>query len=467
MRILLTALALAALTVATGLGVVSVGFYDTRDTGGALWWAIGGWVLFAVAVWLLRGVGRRAAVVLIVVGAVALGGAAMIGPPTTSTDSARYAWDGIVQVDGHSPYDHVPRDQTYEQLRPAWLFPDAVADDGGHPRCPYDGERISRTLNVPDFTVLCTTINRPTVPTIYPPTAELYFAGVRALVPPEAEYWPFQAAGALASLAVTLTLLVALRRRGLDPRWAALWAWCPFVLSEAVTNSHVDVLGALLVLAATLLVAGGRRLLGGVALGAAIGVKLIPVIAAPALLKRQPWKVVLGAVVTFALLYVPYVLQSGLDVIGYLPGYLSEEGYDDGTRFALLSLVAPGPASVVLAALVLGVLALLVYRRTDPASPWLGQLVMIGGVLLVVTPHYSWYALLLVPFVAMTGRWEWLTIPLALSAGLLIPELWVARLTLAAALAVVLVISALRRRDARGGPWRLASAPLDAAASPH
>ena len=445
-RILLTAVLLAGLAVLTALGATAVGFFDPADAGGLVFFALSSWAVFALAVLALRTVHGRAAVVLVLAGSAVLGVAAMAGPPTTSTDSARYAWDGIVQNAGHSPYDHTPADETYAGLRPDWLYPAPVLDDGGHPRCLPEGDRVSRTLNIPGFTVLCTTINRPEVPTIYPPAAELYFAGVRAVVPAEAEYWPFQLAGLLVSLGVTATLLVALRRRGLDPRWAALWGWCPFVLSEAVTNSHVDAVATLLVLAATLLVAGGRRVLGGVALGAAIAVKLVPVIAAPALLRRQPVRIVLAAVATFALLYVPYVLLSGFGVIGYLPGYLSEEGYDDGSRFALLSLVAPGGASIVLAALLLLTVAVVVWRRTDPAAPWHGQLVMIGATLLIVTPHYSWYALLLVPFIVLTGRWEWLAIPLALTVGLLLPQLWIARTALLIAALVIGASWARRHR---------------------
>jgi hypothetical protein len=445
-RLTLVALLLIGLAALTAFGATTVGFFDPSDAGGLIAFAVGSWIVFAAAVWLLRGLRGRAVVVVVLAGSALLAGAAMAGPPTTSTDSARYAWDGIVQNAGHSPYDFTPAEQAYEELRPDWLFPAPYLDEAGHPRCTQEGTRFTRTVDIPDFSVLCTSINRPQVPTIYPPAAEIYFAAVRSVVPPSAEYWPFQAAGAAVSLGVTGALLVALRRRRLPLYWAALWGWCPFVLSEAVTNSHVDVLAALLVLAATLLVATGRRLLGGIALGAAIAVKLIPVIAAPALLRRRPVTVVVAAVLTFAALYVPYVLISGLGVIGYLPGYLSEEGYDDGSRFALVSLIAPGPAALVVSALLLLALAFLVWRRTDPAAPWTGQLVMIGGTLLVVTPHYSWYALLLVPFIALTGRWEWLGVPVALTLGILIPELWVARTTLLLAVVVIAVCWWMRHR---------------------
>ncbi|MCU1530029.1 MAG: hypothetical protein JWP75_3792, partial [Frondihabitans sp.] len=288
---------------------------------------------------------------------------------------------------------------------------------------------------------LCTTINRPDVFTVYPAASELYFAAVRAVVSVDAAYWPMQAAGLLLSLATTVGLLLLLRRRSLDPRWAALWAWCPLVASEAVTNSHVDTLGAGLALLATALVAGGRRWWGGIALGASIATKLIPVVAAPALLRKQPARVIIAAIVTFVVLYLPYIFSTGLKVLGYLPGYLAEEGYDNGSRFALVFLFAPGRAATPVAVLILLVVAVVVWRTSGPSDPWLGQLIMVGATLLVLSPRYPWYALLLIPFVAMTGRWEWLTIAMALSARQFWPYGNVRAVTLAAALIVIVAVS--------------------------
>ncbi|MDF2442100.1 MAG: hypothetical protein JWR01_303, partial [Subtercola sp.] len=129
-------------------------------------------------------------------------------------------------------------------------------------------------------------------------------------------------------------------------------------------------------------------------------------------------------------------------------------GYDDGTRFALLSIVAPGLGSLVLAAILLLVTALLVFRFTDQNSPWLGQVVMIGVTMLVVTPSYSWYALLMVPFIALSRRWEWMLVPLALTVQLLVPTLAVARVSFALAIVGILVVLVLRRRRGGSGPAR-------------
>ncbi|MGO4784803.1 glycosyltransferase 87 family protein [Cryobacterium sp. W22_MBD10_FK3] len=425
-------------------------FRPHRDTVPLLVGTVVLWLLFAVALVALRRVSGRAVVVLVLAGSVVLGGAAMAGPPNTSTDSARYAWDGIVQNAGISPYAYVPADERLDELRPDWLFPAPVAGEAG---ADCVGERIE-TVDRDAGPPLCSALNRTTVPTIYPPAAEIYFAAVRAVVGAEAGYWPLQFTGLLLSVGVTGMLLVGMRRRGIDQRHAAIWAWCPLVATEGVTNSHIDLLGVAFMLAAVFWVSSAKYVRGGILLGVAIGVKLIPAIAAPAMLARQGWKVIAAAVVTFALLYVPYVLATGIGVLGYLPGYLTEEGYEDGSRFALVSLIAPGGAAIVVAAILLAGLAVVTIWKTDPERPWLGQLVMIGGTLLVLSPRYPWYALLLLPFIALSGRWEWLAIPLALTLRLLVPSLLVSRVSLAVALVLIVVVSVRRAGPGALGRWR-------------
>ena len=444
MRIVFTTVLLVLSAVATALSVSLLPFYNSKshDFQPLPLITIGLWALFALSLLCLRGVRGpgvtgRASVVLVLVGSLAIGVAAMAGPPNTSTDSARYAWDGIVQNAGISPYTYVPSDPALEELRTDWLFPAPV--DG---ECV--GERIMSVDEPGTGDLVCTAINRATVPTIYPPASELVFAGLRFFTGDQAQYWPSQLLGLLVSLGVTVLLLRALATSGRDPRWAAVWGWSPLVATEGITNSHIDIVSALLLLVASLLVASGRRWAGGIALGASIATKLIPVIGAPALLGRRPFRVIVASVAVFLVLYIPYVIADGIQVLGYLPGYLSEEGYETGTRFILLSLVAPGSASLVLAALLVAATGALVWWKTDPANPWLGQLVMIGVTLLVVTPRYPWYALLLVPMIAMTGRWEWLAVPVALTERLLTPSVDLARLTVAVAIVFIVVMSIRR-----------------------
>ncbi|WP_130178153.1 glycosyltransferase family 87 protein [Cryobacterium sp. SO1] len=451
MRIAIVSILLAASAALTAALVVAFDlFRPHRDTVPLLLGTAALWLLFAAAVVALRGVKGRAVVVLVLAGSVVIGGAAMAGPPNTSTDSARYAWDGIVQNAGISPYAYVPSDDRVDGLRPDWLFPAPVAGDSGAECVGERIETVPRDTGLP----LCSALNRTTVPTIYPPAAEIYFAAVRAVVGPDAGYWPLQLTGLLLCVGITGMLLVGMRRRGIDQRHAALWAWCPLVATEGITNSHVDLLGVAFVLAAAFWVSSTKYVRGGILLGVAIGVKLIPAIAAPAMLKRQGWKVVVAAVATFLLLYLPYVLATGIGVLGYLPGYLTEEGYEDGSRFALVSLIAPGSSAIVVAAILLAGLAVVTIWTTDPERPWLGQLLMIGGTLLVLSPRYPWYALLLLPFIALSGRWEWLAIPLALTVRLLVPSLTVTRVSLAIALMLIVIVSVQRAGPGALGRWR-------------
>jgi len=450
---------LAALAVVAVVAVVVVGThvhgFAHADRGRALAAIGAGWVVLALALLALRRVPERAVVPLVVAGSVAVGLAALTGPPNLSTDSARYAWDGIVQDAGTSPYAYVPTDDALAPLRTDWLFPTPSGTDAdGVAVCP--AERIDPTTSVPSGEPLCTAINRSHVPTIYPPVAEAWFAAVRAPVPASAAYWPLQVGGFAVSLAITGGLLVALRRRGLGARWAAVWGWCPFVASEAVTNSHVDVLGAGLVLAATLAStrpAGTRRALTtGALLGLAVATKLVPAIAGPPLLRRDGWRTAGVALATFVLVYVPYVAGAGTGVLGFLPGYLDEEGYDSGNRFALLGFL-PGTTATVVAVALLGVLVAWCWWRADPDAPWHAQVVLVGGTLLLVSPSNAWYALLLVPLVALSHRWEWLVVPAALAVGELYPRMVAARPAVGVALLVVLAVAVVRAlRPARSFP---------------
>ncbi len=419
------------------------------------------WLLLAGTVWALRRVcraGARPGAVgaVVIAGSLLLGAAALSAPPGTSNDSARYAWDGIVQKSGVSPYAHVPLDESLSGLRPAWLFAPGTSDAHGNPQCAGDlfATAPVTTRGSPSGQPLCTSINRPNVPTIYPPTAELYFAGVRLVVADSVGYLAFQVAGLLVSLTVTVLLLLALPRLKLQAYLAAVWAWSPLVLIEGVNNAHVDLLGAALLLAAGLLLTAGKPLRSGIMFGAAVATKLIPVIAAPALLFRHPVRFSCAAIATFALLYVPYVLTAGWSVTGYLPGYLKEEGYSDqvGIRFALAQFVSRGPFPMLLSAAALVLLAVTVLRRTTAGNVWEQQTVMIGLTLLIVSPNYPWYALMLLPFVILSRYWEYVGIMIALNVVYLLPgdpvfSGRINRFSLAAAAAAI-AIGAWRRRRA-------------------
>src|SRR5205085_500789 len=125
------------------------------------------------------------------------------------------------------------------RLREPWLWPEQRP-------CPL----AYRPLG-------CTRINRSGVHTIYPPGAEAFFAAVYHLTGIGARGKPWQVAGLVVDVGVVALLIAGLRRRGRDPRWAALYALCPAPVLEIVNNGHVDGLAILLGVAALVVSSGG------------------------------------------------------------------------------------------------------------------------------------------------------------------------------------------------------------------
>ena len=198
---------------------------------------------------------------------------------------------------------------------------------------------------------------------------------------------------------------------------------------------------------------------GGALLALAIWTKVTPVLIAPAVLRRRrPVAVISAGVAATIIVYLPHVLAVGSGVIGFLPGYLQQEGYANGSRFLLLGTVVPGKWGFLAAFAILATVALLVLLRGDPDRPWRGAVVMTGLALAVATPPFPWYAMLLVMLVAFDGRVEWLGFAMvryvANSAplpGVRIPVLDALRAAYGLALAVVVVVALIRWRRSRAG----------------
>lgn len=388
---------LAALTLLTAMVLVLVRPSLDPANIRPLPFVIVAWLAFLAAAWLLRKVALRAAVVLVLLGGIGVQVAAMSAPPQQSTDLYRYIWDGQVQAAGIDPYDYSPASTHLTGLRNDFLW---------HPGAEYCVKSSQY------FTSGCTRINRPTVHTIYPPVAEAYFLAVHYEPDGSTSTLPIQATTAAFAVLTTVLLLYGLRRLRRDIRMAALWSWCPTVALEAGNNAHVDVVAVAFALGALLLLAtarGTRRTIaGGVLLGLAVATKVTPALVIPAVLKRRWLTVSISALSAITVVYIPHLFAVGSKVIGFIPGYLQQEGYDNGTRFGIIDLFTGGKAATVVAVLVLGAVALAVLRYANPDQPWRGAVVMTAAALAVTTPHYQWYALLLVMLVALDGRPEWL-----------------------------------------------------------
>jgi hypothetical protein len=157
----------------------------------------------------------------------------------------------------------------------------------------------------------------------------------------------------------------------------------------------------------------------GAWLGAAIVTKLYPLLLLPSLARRRPLAVLGGMVAVIAVTYLPHVAVVRTGVIGYLPGYLHEDGYSTGRGYRLIGAAMPPlPAGIVAVLAVAAAMAWAAWR-SDPDHPDRSALVVVGVALLAATPSLPWYTLLLLALAARVGRPEWLGVVAAATVSYL------------------------------------------------
>ncbi|HEY2616685.1 MAG TPA: glycosyltransferase 87 family protein [Acetobacteraceae bacterium] len=305
----------------------------------------------------------------------------LTAPPVLSSDIYRYVWDGRVQLAGFNPYRYLP---SADEL--AFLRDDAVYSH----------------INRGDY-----------AHTVYPPAAQVIFAMAAAMTP--GVFGMKLIIAAFDTLAI-VALILLLRVAGRDPAELLIYAWLPLPVWEFAGNAHIDGAAAGLLALALLLAVRGRSIWTGILLAAATLTKFLPAVVLPAFWWPRDRRLPIAFAVTLVVLYLPYALI-GWRVLGFLTGYLSEEGVADGHGIFLLDLFGtavtlPAWASTAYFALVLAVLGFLgarfAFATVLPAAAGARvlvqsrQAVVLGAVLLVaLSPHYPWYLGWLAPFACL------------------------------------------------------------------
>lgn len=426
-------------------------------------------LLVAVVLWLVAGLWaalvlarrpRESSLAALLAAALLLQVLGLVAGPRLSDDLYRYVWDGAVQQSGTNPYDDPPISPQLAHLRGPLLWPGPAA-------CASEGVQTGSVLHSDPFPVggrePCTRINRPRVRTIYPPVAQLAFV-TASVLSPRASTLQEEVPAALTSLALTALIASLLAATGRRREWALVYAAGPLAALEAGMDGHIDVLGALLALAAVgVWTRRSRRpptwgtdpsrlatVLTGVLLAAATLTKLYPALVAVAFVgrRRAPWRtqviMVVVAAVTVVVAYLPYVLTAGTRVLGYLPGYLKENEYASGGRYELLdALHVHGHGEVIAGALLLAVIAAsLLAPSTVGTRPLAARATTVLGLaVLIASPGNAWYTTLLVALAIVAGRLEWLGVVAAnyvvyVDAVLGYPKVWSRSAYVAAAVAV-------------------------------
>jgi alpha-1,6-mannosyltransferase len=364
--------------VVTGLTMVTPFAFDALGDNAFIALTIAAGVLTIVAAHLAERTTPDRAIWLIFGLGILLRGYVLLFDPLLSSDIYRYVWDGRVQAAGINPYRYFPAHEALAFLRDEAIFPH---------------------INRADFAV-----------TIYPPVAQFFFLIVNRI----GESVTTMRLALLGCESITVTLILLLLRRMNRPVTRVVaYFWHPLPIWEIANSGHVDALMVALVLLGLWIALTGHTLRGAVVIAFSI---LVKPIAAPVLAGIwRPWdlKMPLVVIATIALCYLPY-LSVGWGIFGFLTkGYLGEEGIRDGNDLWLLSLwrlvfgehQGDVVAYVVLAALLLLLKGFSVARSAHGtiAATLADINMLLLLALLLLSPNYPWYFLVITPFVALCG----------------------------------------------------------------
>ncbi len=388
------ALGLALLLLARQL-ILEVRVYEIGFDG-VSGWSTAAYAL-AVCVLLSRPVNRFTLVFIFAV-AGACRFTTVFSEPFLSSDVYRYAWDGVVQHAGISPYRYVPAD-------PALAFL--------HGRYSDLYAHINR---------------RDSAPTIYPPGAQILFYLITFLVP---GMFAVKTAMVLFEGLTIYALTQLLGVLGKRPEQVLLYAWCPLLIWEIGCAGHLD--SAAMAMIALALLGRWRKQSAAVGffLGIAAMIKLYPIVLFPALYRRADWKMP-AALAGVVLIGYGIYASAGQHIFGYLGGYAQEEGLHSGARFFLLgalqTILGLGGLSptvyVVFSAFVGALLTVWCWRtcadprkdgkptfftrwyKLPPEANFLPPALGIAfALMLLFSPRYPWYVAWLVPFFTLMPSW--------------------------------------------------------------
>jgi alpha-1,6-mannosyltransferase len=310
-------------------------------------------------------------------------------PPTLSTDLYRYRWDGRVQNAGWNPYVIAPLDPRLTALRDAnWA---------GMPGME--------------------------LPAIYPPLAELIFRWTARISTSPAG---FKAPFLLADLLIVAMLAGWLRSSGGRNYQLAVYAWSPLVIVEFAGSGHSDAL-AIAFLVAALMIIRRRPAVSTLAMTAGALTKLFPVTLLPLAVRLagwprrlRGWLAAAAAVALAAACAWPY-----RSAAGQLPQTFSYyrrvwQNYNPSLYGVLLWLtgrpaIAAGIGEAVVVILALWVAA----RKIEPVR---ATFLVVGAILMFAPNGYSWYFTWIVPLLCFfpSPAWLLLTVLQFLSYNVLI-----------------------------------------------
>lgn len=379
---------------------------------------------------------RQVLVIALLLRAVAFG-----WPPVLSDDIWRYLWDGLLQTHGISPFLHEPREEALRFLQGHVAF-----------------ERMNSSAHY----------------SVYPPLSQMLFVPGAAVARLSGSAWAGVYAIKLTMLLCEIGGLLLLSKL-VSARALLLYAWQPLVVIEAAGQAHTEAPLVLLLVATLWSTQNARPALAGAALGAAVWLKLYPLVLLPFLWRRGGWRALIGSVLAITAVAAPYAsIEAARNVQASLGLYVGRFEFNAMPYFWIRDLanwlepsetdmgkLAVGQLLQTLFILLVPVVLLLDWRRRWPLSRAVAVVLMLFFAL--STTLHPWYllGLLALPWVLQRPQWwllwfatasigtylrYWTTLPWEMREGF---YLWAVRCAwYGAAIIAVVQLGSVRR-----GPW--------------
>jgi hypothetical protein len=253
--------------------------------------------LFAVyfaAVWLVwrhrDRAAMRAVTVVVLASAAAFRGIVLDGRVAGNPDNWRYLWEGKVLLAGMNPYAAPPASPRYNALRRRL---DLAHDSLSH--------QLPEQLNG--------------VRSVYGPVATGIFA-IPHLLPVD-RIWSLRAIMTAFDLGTVLVLMGLLRSLGRAPALALIYAWNPMCLCGFADRAQIDAPMVFFIALAAWLICARRPTWSGIALGAALLVKVSPLLLALPFIRVGRARFALPLAALAALGLAPFVLAGGGSLAGF------------------------------------------------------------------------------------------------------------------------------------------------------
>lgn len=310
--------------------------------------------------------------------------AALVQPPSLSTDIYRYLWDGRINALGMNPYRYPP---------------------------------IAREMR-PYRTWYWDTINHKKMVTMYPPLSQSFFLAVNRIA--GERVFAYKTAFVLMDL-ITLGLVFwLLKVAGKPSSLALIYAWHPLVVMEIAGNGHQDALGIMLMTAAVLAAGlelsrkdGGKlSALAGFLVGLSIMAKGYVAAAVPIFARRRPLVflgfVALAVVPLVGLYWGNGVIMQGLEQ--YMKNRIRNASLFDWTNQLLQHFTKDHLklTRMMAAAALLAVVGRMAVKPASGLEDLAGRVMAsVGALFLLSHTVYPWYAMWLIPLLCVSFSPGW------------------------------------------------------------